>query len=116
MPVAAATASPPLVTTSAPTTSAPALAPGPRFSGVAAQRALDATWREVLRCKRGRLWGVGQATVVFANDGTVDHIIVGPPFTGTPTGDCVGDAMSGVHVPPFGGRPAVFVTRFFVER
>ena len=31
-------------------------------------------------------------------------------------GQCVhGDAMSGVHVPPFGGKQGIYVARFFVE-
>ncbi len=85
-----------------------------RFSVFAAQRALDGTAREVGRCKRSRVWGVARATVTFANDGSVDHVLVGPPFTNTPTGQCVADAMSSVHVPPFGGIPAVYIAQFFV--
>ncbi len=85
-----------------------------RFSVFAAQRALDATARDVARCKRSQRWGVARATVTFANDGSVDHVLVGPPFTNTPTGQCVGDTMSAVHVPPFGGKPAVYIAQFFV--
>ncbi len=98
---------------SAPTAASPPQSSA-RFSAFAAQRALDATSRDVARCKRSQTWGVAMATVTFANDGSVDHVLVGPPFTGTPTGQCVGDAMSSVHVPPFGGKPAVYIAQFFV--
>jgi hypothetical protein len=54
------------------------------------------------------------ASVTFANDGSVDHVVIGPPFTGTPTGACVGDVLRTVHVPPFGGAPVTYVTRFYV--
>jgi len=110
----------PEVATLAPTGSASAPSAAPpaqskaRFSPSAAQRALDATARDVARCKRSSMWGVARATVTFANDGSVDHVLVGPPFTNTPTGQCVRDAMSTVHVPPFGGNPAVYIAQFFV--
>jgi serine/threonine protein kinase len=109
----------PEVTSVAPTAIAPSpTASGPeskaRFSAFAAQRALDATARDVARCKRSSNWGVARASVTFATDGSVDHVLIGPPFTNTPTGQCVGEAMSSVHVPPFGGKPVVYIAQFFV--
>ena len=60
------------------------------------------------------MWGVARATVTFANDGSVEHVSIGPPFTDTATGQCVAEAMRSAHVPPFGGPPAVYISQFFV--
>jgi hypothetical protein len=87
-----------------------------RFSVMAAQRSLAATAPEVARCKRGTMWGIASATVTFANDGSVEHVLVGPPFTGTPTGQCVGEAMSVARVPSFAGVPGVTIVRFWIPR
>jgi hypothetical protein len=84
------------------------------FSVSAAKRALDATSHDVAKCRRGKLWGVGSATVTFANDGTVSHVAVGAPFRGTPGGDCVDETLTAVHVAPFAGKPANLNYRFFV--
>jgi hypothetical protein len=54
------------------------------------------------------------ATVTFANDGSVSEHVVSPPFAGTPTGACVGDALAQAHVAPFVGKPGVLVYRFYV--
>jgi serine/threonine protein kinase len=102
-----------------PDASAPSLA-APRFTGrfpaMEARRVLDATAHDVARCKQGTLWGVAKATVTYANDGSVDHVVVGPPFTGTPTGNCIGETMSATRIHPFGGAPAAYITQFFVPR
>jgi hypothetical protein len=52
--------------------------------------------------------------VTFAGDGTVSHVAVGVPFTGTPTGQCVADALSAAKVQPFAGKAPVITVRFFV--
>jgi len=85
-----------------------------RFSVLAAERGFLATSRDIARCKRSPMWGVAKASVTFANDGSVDHVVIGPPFTGTPTGECVGDSLRTVRVPPFGGAPVTYITRFYV--
>ena len=69
---------------------------------------------DVTMCRRGKAWGVANAKVTFANDGSVGQVVVGPPFAGAPTGLCVTDTMSAVQVPTFGGDPAVFVAQFYV--
>jgi serine/threonine protein kinase len=89
------------------------------FSAVAAKRALDRVWREVGRCRRGKKWGNATATVTFAGDGSVEHVDVGAPFTGTPTGDCAIAALTAAHTAPFvdAQKPdptAVLVYRFYV--
>ena len=114
-PMLSRNAPPPAATASTPTAT-PTPQTRARFPAFAAQRALDGTAHEVGRCRRSDTWGVAKATVTFANDGSVDHVLIGPPFTGTPTGQCVADAMSTVQVPAFGGRPVVYITQFFVPR
>jgi hypothetical protein len=99
-----------------PPASQPPAAPAPtgRFSSAAARRALDATSRDVARCKRGKTWGTAFATVSFGNGGAVADLVVGSPFRGTPTGECVAETLSSAQVAPFGGQPSVIVYRFFV--
>jgi hypothetical protein len=103
----AAEAPPPPSATPAPEITTP-------FSVKAAKSALNTTGREVAKCRRTKLWGVGEATVTFATDGTVSHVVVGTPFRGTPSGECVSEVLSAVQVAPFGGRPASLNYRFFI--
>ena len=111
------TASPPIAPV--PVASSSSAPPPPpsnaRFSPYWAKRALDGVSRDVAKCKQGTRWGVAYATVTFANDGLVDNILIGPPFTGTPTGQCVDGVMRSAHVPPFAGPQAVFVAQFYVS-
>jgi len=127
MPATSAEPSPPAPTatgTASPSAASPATTgesspsppvSGPRFSILAAHRAFLSTSHETARCKRSTMWGVAKASVTFANDGSVDHVVIGPPFTGTPTGACVADVLRTVHVPPFGGAPVTYITRFYVS-
>jgi hypothetical protein len=94
--------------------SAEAATPTGPFAAFAARRALDATSRNVLGCRRGKLWGVAQAKVTFANDGSVSGVTVGAPFGGTPSGACVEGELSAAHVAPYSGKPGVVVYQFFV--
>jgi hypothetical protein len=80
-----------------------------------AKQALDTTAHEVSQCRHGKVWGIASATVTFGNDGSVTHVTVGVPFTGTATGQCVADALGSVHVGPFGGKPGVLSYRFYVS-
>ncbi len=109
----------PTVAPSSPPSAAAAPVPTAPFSPPAAKRALDRTWREVGKCRRGKKFGNATATVTFAADGTVDHVDVGSPFAGTPTGDCAIAALTAAHVAPFRDAPnadptAVLVYRFYV--
>jgi hypothetical protein len=89
--------------------------PAAHFPAVAAKQALDAAAHEAKTCKRGKVWGIGSANVTFASDGTVSHVAVGVPFTGTPTGQCVADALSGAKVQPFAGKALPITVKFFVS-
>jgi hypothetical protein len=89
--------------------------PQPPFAAAAARRALEKTKHDLGKCRRGRVYGHGSATVTFANDGSVDRVAVGPPMAGTPTGDCAADALSSVRVAPFSGPGSVTV-KFTVPR
>ena len=88
--------------------------PTAHFPGIAAKASLDVASHEITHCHKGKVWGTASAFVTFSNDGTVSHVTVGVPFTGTPTGACVGDALSSAHVPPFAGHPVVLNYKFFV--
>jgi hypothetical protein len=118
-PAAAASSLPEPPAASAPVESAPPVASvapavSAHFSASAAKRAFDAASRKVAACKRGTRWGTANATVTFDPDGSVQQVLVGSPFTGTPTGKCVSDLLGAVHVPAFGGEPVVYVTPFYV--
>jgi hypothetical protein len=124
-PIAAAAASitpdtpappPPSPPAGEPAASASAEVPTPAspFAPYAARRALDAISRNVLGCRRGKTWGVAQAKVTFANDGSVSNVAPGVPFGGTPSGACVEGELSAAHVAPFSGKPGVVVYQFFV--
>jgi len=97
-----------------PGTAAAARAVDSPFNNLAAIRALDGRWREVAKCRRGKVWGKASTTVTFASDGSVTHVDVGSPFAGTPTGDCIADTLSRTHAPPFGGDDAELVYRVYV--
>jgi hypothetical protein len=93
-------------------------APAPykgRFSSALAKKALRAVSRKVARCRHGRFWGSGYATVVFANDGTVDQVLIDPPFSRTVAGQCVAKAMGSAHVPAFGAGSGLFRMRFYIS-
>jgi len=88
--------------------------PAKPFNAYAARRSLDATSGAVLKCRRDKTWGVASAIVTFANDGAVSHVVVGRPFAGTPTGECVSSELSAAHAPPFTSGRGTVVYRFFV--
>ena len=86
----------------------------PRFSRAAAQRAVNAATRRVARCRHGRFWGNGYATVGFTSDGSVDQVLVDPPFSMTVTGKCVADALGAAHMRSFAGRNGYYRFRFYI--
>jgi serine/threonine protein kinase len=94
-----------------------AAAPPPplaRFSKADAKSALDATAKDVARCKKGKVWGIASATVSFGNDGAVTRVVVGAPIGGTGTGACVSEILQAAKMSPFGGKPGTLVYRFYV--
>jgi hypothetical protein len=112
-PVAAATSSPPSPETAAVLT--PLADPLPPFSARRARNALDAVSRDVMHCRRSKLWGTAYATVTFSNDGSVSSVAIGPPFRGTRAAQCVSDHMSSVRIPAYGGKEGVIEYQFFVR-
>jgi hypothetical protein len=88
--------------------------PLPRFSGAAARRAINSVTGKVRRCRRGRFWGNGYATIVFTNDGSVDRVLVDPPFSMTVTGKCVADSFGLAHMGAFAGRKGYYRFRFYI--
>jgi serine/threonine-protein kinase len=88
--------------------------PTAHFPAATAKQVLDAAAKDIGHCKRGKVWGIASANVTFGNDGNVAHVAISVPFTGTPTGQCVSDALTTAKVPPFAGKPGVVAYRFFV--
>ncbi len=86
----------------------------PPFDALAAERALGATAKAVARCRYGKVFGHGQASVTFGGDGTVIQCVVSGRFKDTPAGACVMAALSAVHAAPFAGGPQTVVHPFDV--
>jgi hypothetical protein len=86
----------------------------PHFSPPAARRAINSVTRKVARCRHGRFWGNGYATIVFANNGSVDRVLVDPPFSMTVTGKCVADAFGLAHIASFAGQKGYYRYRFYI--
>jgi len=85
------------------------------FNPYKAKLALDKVGRDLRACRTADgLWGTGGATVYFANDGTVDHIALGPPYRGAPAGTCVTDKLKTAEAPPFDGPPQPVIYMFMV--
>jgi hypothetical protein len=71
-----------------------------------AKARLGAAAESAQSCKKGDgTTGTGRVVVVFAPSGAVQSATIGPPFQGTPTGNCVAARFHGVHVPAFSGSP-----------
>jgi hypothetical protein len=111
-PVASASSS--ASSSAAPSASDTGAPPSAHFPAGTAKQALDAASKDIAHCRRGKVWGIASANVTFANDGTVSHVAISVPFTGTATGQCVSDALTTAKVPAFAGKPVVVAYRFFV--
>ncbi|MGH7436587.1 MAG: hypothetical protein ACRENE_13015 [Polyangiaceae bacterium] len=90
------------------------VATSPLFDAVAAEHALAATAKAVARCRHGRVYGKGQATVTFGDDGAVTQCVLSARFRETAAGACVATALSAVHAAPFSGEPRTVVHPFEV--
>jgi serine/threonine protein kinase len=101
---------------SAPTAApvSPVAATSSSFRSDRAVRALDAKWRDVAKCRRGKTWGKGSTTITFAGDGSVSHVEIGSPFAGTPTADCIAEKLGGARMDPFGDEDATLVYKVYV--
>ena len=89
--------------------------PKNHFNKRLAMSALDKVGKNLSECRRTKgLWGIGGATIYFANDGTIDKLDVGPPFRGTPEGTCVTDRLMTAKIGPFAGPAPAVVYNFVV--
>jgi hypothetical protein len=86
----------------------------PPFDALAAEHALGATAKAVAKCRHGKVFGHGQASVTFGDDGAVTRCVVSGRFKDTPAGACVMAALSGVHAAPFAQGPQTVVHPFEV--
>jgi hypothetical protein len=86
----------------------------PPFDALAAERALGTTAKAVAKCRYGKVFGHGQASVTFGSDGAVSRCAVSGRFKDTPAGACVVAALSAVHAAPFAGGPQTVVHPFDV--
>jgi serine/threonine-protein kinase len=86
------------------------------FSYLAAQRALLSVTGKVRKCRRGRTWGDGYATVIFGSDGSVKRVLVDPPFSMTVTGKCVADALGLAHMRSFGDHKGYYRLHFYIAK
>jgi len=85
------------------------------FSLAAAQRSVGSVISKVRKCRQGRgVWGFGWATVVFGSDGSVQRVLVDPPFSMTVTGKCVAEALSLAHTRSFVGHKGYDRVRFYI--
>jgi serine/threonine protein kinase len=91
----------------------PSTHPG-RFNKKRALAAIAETTTDLSSCRRaGGVWGVGQAGVVFNNDGTVRTVMMGAPFRG-PEGDCVKGHIADARTDAFVGVVGPIYARFVI--
>jgi formylglycine-generating enzyme required for sulfatase activity len=101
-----------------PTSSSGSSAP---FNMSAAKTSLDAIASGVQSCKQVDSDGIdgpagaGRAVVMFSSSGDAASVNLSPPFSGTPTGNCISARFRGVHVPPFAGESFSVSKSFTVE-
>jgi serine/threonine protein kinase len=84
------------------------------FAPGTAKRALDSKRPELTKCRRGKAWGYGLATVTFGNDGSVDKVALAPPLAGTLTGECAKGTLVAARIAPFVGSPRSVAYKFYV--
>jgi len=79
------------------------------FDQAAAQRSLHNMEAILASCKKpDGPTGSGTVRVTFANDGSaMSSVMIGPPFDGTPVGDCAASRFKMARVPKFDGPPGI---------
>lgn len=102
----------PIPSASASASEPPAPVPTTPFNKRVALAALAKVGKDLSVCRRHNgLWGIGGATVYFANDGTISKLTMGPPFRAAPEGTCVTEQLMTAKIEPFAGpAPAVVYT------
>lgn len=74
------------------------------FNEAGARSALSQANGVLVFCKKtGGVTGPGSASITFNSDGSVGSVTVDPPYTGTPTGDCVAGQFKRAKAPAFQG-------------
>jgi hypothetical protein len=86
----------------------------PPFDALAAEQALGTTAKVVARCRYGKVFGRGQATVTFGSGGAVTRCVLSARFKDTAAGSCVMTALSAVRTAPFDGGPQTVLHPFEV--
>jgi serine/threonine protein kinase len=89
-----------------------------QFDPAAAQRSLHGMESILVSCKQPNgPTGAGQVKVTFANDGSaMSSVILGPPYQGTPVGDCAASRMKLARVPKFDGPPGISTYTFHIPK
>jgi hypothetical protein len=81
-----------------------------------AKRRLSAIAADVQSCKGNGPSGTGRVVVVFTPAGVAQSARVGgPPFEGTPAGDCVAERFKQARLPPFNGPLFSVAKSFSIE-
>lgn len=109
----AATASA-IASSALPSATTPPKPPG-RFNRRAALASIASSTSDLSDCRRkGGVWGIGQAGVIFANDGSVRQVMMSPPFTGV-DGKCVSNHIKrDAHIDPFLGIIGPVYAKFVI--
>lgn len=118
-PSSSAQAPPPAAGSSAPVPDpAPSARPAPvRFRLSNARRALDQRAAELGACRTpGGLWGSGDAVVAFGAEGRPTEVVLGSPYKGDPTGDCVIRKLMSADMGPFIGGNQRLIYSFKVPQ
>lgn len=89
-----------------------------QFDPAAAQSALHRMESILVSCKKpDGPTGAGQVRVTFANDGSaMSSVIVGPPYEGTPVGDCAASRMKLARMAKFEGPPGIANYTFHIPK
>jgi serine/threonine-protein kinase len=104
--------------TPAPTHATPTPVSDGQFDPAAAQSALRRMESILVSCKKpDGPTGAGQVRVTFANDGSaMSSVIVGPPYEGTPVGDCAAARMKLARMAKFEGPPGIANYTFHIPK
>lgn len=91
---------------------------GGGFDQAAATKSLHGMESILSSCKQPNgPTGPGSVRVTFANDGSaMSSVMVGPPYQGTPVGDCAASRFKLARVPKFDGPPGVTNYRFTIAK
>ncbi len=89
-----------------------------KFNADAARQSLRMMEGMLASCKKpDGPTGTGHARITFMNDGSVlSSVITGPPYEGTPTGECAATRFKYAKAPKFEGNPGVIDYTFNINK